>query len=177
METWAWITLGNPGAEYEGTRHNLGRIIGDLIAEENGWAWKNDQRGRSAQGNFSVKGEKAALRIFAPHTFMNLSGEAAATWLKFYRIPPENTVVFHDELELSAGSWNFRMGGGLGGHNGLRSLEKHLGTREFYRLRLGIGRHDKAPPASWVLQPLPQPEIQAWNIQTSIIVKTIEENL
>jgi PTH1 family peptidyl-tRNA hydrolase len=145
------IGLGNPGAEYELTRHNIGWLVLDsidLIASSN---WKSKFKGEFT--DLSINGEK---RYFLkPQTYMNLSGESARPLCDFFKIKPSEMLVLHDELDVPFGQIAFKKGGGLAGHNGLKSLAQHFGTQDFYRLRLGIGRPDRGSVSNWVLGQFP----------------------
>jgi peptidyl-tRNA hydrolase, PTH1 family len=131
-----WVGLGNPEPGMARHRHNIGFMAVDVIARRNGFSpWRQRFKGFSAEG--MVGGQKIlALR---PMTYMNLSGEAVQAAASFYKIPPGAITVFHDELDLAPGKIRVKKGGGAAGHNGLRSMDQHLGTPEYWRVRLGIG--------------------------------------
>ncbi len=124
------VFLGNPGKEYAKTRHNAGFIIADEIFTNASWSVKFHSAYAKEQG----------LIILKPMTFMNLSGTAVSEAATFFRIKPDEILVVHDDLELPLGEARLQQGGGLQGHNGLRSLKERLGSADFYRLRVGIGR-------------------------------------
>ncbi|HEX5196000.1 MAG TPA: aminoacyl-tRNA hydrolase [Gaiellales bacterium] len=148
------VGLGNPGARYRDTRHNLGRRAVELIADELGGSWRSRWNGRVSE----LRDSDERLALLVPETFMNESGRSVAPALRFYKLPPERLVVVHDELDLELGDVRAKQGGGLAGHNGLRSLAEALGTQDFLRVRIGIGRPergDRRPVADWVLQPFP----------------------
>jgi PTH1 family peptidyl-tRNA hydrolase len=148
------VGLGNPGARYRGTRHNLGRRAVELIADELGGSWRSRWNGRVSE----LRDGDERLALLVPETFMNESGRSVAPALRFYKLPPERLVVVHDELDLELGDVRAKQGGGLAGHNGLRSLAESIGTQDFLRVRIGIGRPergDRRPVADWVLQPFP----------------------
>ena len=148
------VGLGNPGARYRDTRHNLGRRAVELIADELGGSWRSRWNGRVSE----LRDGDERLALLVPETFMNESGRSVAPALRFYKLPPERLVVVHDELDLELGDVRAKEGGGLAGHNGLRSLAEALGTQDFLRVRIGIGRPergDRRPVADWVLQPFP----------------------
>ncbi|RIY02097.1 aminoacyl-tRNA hydrolase [Aureimonas flava] len=129
------VGLGNPGAQYAGNRHNIGFMAVDEIARAPGFSpWSKKFHGEIADGQ--VAGEKVLL--LKPQTFMNDSGRSVQAAASFYRISPDRIVVFHDELDLPPGKLRVKTGGGHGGHNGLRSIDAHLG-KEYRRVRLGIG--------------------------------------
>jgi PTH1 family peptidyl-tRNA hydrolase len=148
------VGLGNPGPRYRATRHNLGRRAVELIADELGGSWRSRWNGRVSE----LRDADERLGLLVPETFMNESGRSVAPALRFYKLPPERLVVVHDELDLELGDVRAKQGGGLAGHNGLRSLAEALGTQDFLRVRIGIGRPergDRRPVADWVLQPFP----------------------
>ena len=134
------VGLGNPGAEYEATRHNAGFWWVENIARASQIQLSPESKffGRVAR----LKSPEAWL--LTPTTFMNASGQAVGALARFYRIAPENILVVHDELDLEAGVAKLKKGGGHGGHNGLKDIAAHLGSKDFWRLRLGIGHPGKA---------------------------------
>jgi peptidyl-tRNA hydrolase, PTH1 family len=139
--------LGNHEAQYAATRHNLAWMLLAALPGAGQLAWQNKFKGQYAA--WSPAGER--LIVLKPHTFMNLSGESIGAALQFFKLGPADLVVIHDDLELAFGSAAFKSGGGLGGHNGLRSIVQHAGTPDFYRLRLGIGRPSHGNISSYVL--------------------------
>jgi PTH1 family peptidyl-tRNA hydrolase len=148
------VGLGNPGARYRDTRHNLGRRAVELIVDELGGSGRSRWNGRVSE----LRDGDERLALLVPETFMNESGRSVAPALRFYKLPPERLVVVHDELDLELGDVRAKQGGGLAGHNGLRSLAEAIGTQDFLRVRIGIGRPergDRRPVADWVLQPFP----------------------
>lgn len=127
--------LGNPGAKYAANRHNIGFMAVDRIAADHGFGpWRARFQGHVAEGRLG--GEKVVL--LKPATFMNLSGQSVGEAVRFYKLTPADVIVFHDELDLAPGKVRFKRGGGHAGHNGLRSIQSHIGA-EFGRVRLGIG--------------------------------------
>jgi PTH1 family peptidyl-tRNA hydrolase len=140
--------LGNPGAKYARNRHNIGFMAVDAIAAAHGFGpWRARFKGQTAEGRLGA--EKVLL--LKPETYMNLSGEAVQAALAFYKLTPADLVVFHDELDLAPGKVRVKSGGGHAGHNGLRSIDAHLGP-DFVRVRLGIGHPgDKARVTGHVL--------------------------
>ena len=148
------VGLGNPGPEYARTRHNLGFMVTDRLAE--GWAaaWRSKFSGRVAEAR---EGD-LRLALLQPLTYMNVSGRSVAAAMRFYKLEPEALVVVHDEIDLELGDVRAKWGGGLAGHNGLRSLRESLGTADYARVRIGVGRPergDRQPVADWVLKPFP----------------------
>ena len=141
--------LGNPGKEYENTRHNIGFDVIDRLAEEENIAVMESKH-KALIGKGYVAGQKVILA--KPQTFMNLSGQCVQPLLAWYKIRPDQLVVVHDELDIPAGELRFKKGGGNAGHNGLKSITQMLGTPDFYRLRIGIGRPpQKGDVINWVL--------------------------
>ena len=136
-ERWLIAGLGNPGPEYAGNRHNAGFMVADLLAARIGARFKRDRaRAEVAVGRLAG----VPVTLGKPKTFMNLSGGPVASLRGFYKIPPDRIVVVHDELDLPFAVIRLKLGGGDNGHNGLRSVTAAIGTREYYRVRLGIGR-------------------------------------
>jgi PTH1 family peptidyl-tRNA hydrolase len=131
------VGLGNPGAEYEQTRHNAGFWFVDELARVNQCSLRKEARFHAEVGRCTLHGHDCRLQ--KPITFMNRSGQAVIALADFLRIPPSEILVVHDELDLMPGTVRLKKGGGHGGHNGLRDLIAHLGTQDFMRLRLGIG--------------------------------------
>ncbi len=145
------VFLGNPGTEYRNTRHNAGWMLLERLPGVDSVAWQKKFKG--TVGELPVPSEFGAHRILLlrPETFMNLSGESVQPATAFYKIDPRETVVVHDEIELPFGTISVRLGGGLGGHNGLRSIAALLGTNNFGRLRIGVGRPERGSVSSYVL--------------------------
>lgn len=144
------VGLGNPGAEYEPTRHNAGFWFVDELARAAGCALRAEARFHAEVARCTLHGHDCRLQ--KPTTFMNRSGQAVAALAKFLRIPPEEILVVHDELDLPPGVARLKRGGGHGGHNGLRDLIAHLGTQDFLRLRIGVGHPgDRSQVVDFVL--------------------------
>ncbi|WP_417675465.1 aminoacyl-tRNA hydrolase [Pseudodonghicola sp.] len=130
-----FVGLGNPGAQYAHTRHNIGFMAVDRIASDHGFGpWKAKFQGQIAEGRLG--GDKVML--LKPETFMNLSGQSVGEAMRFYKLTPADVTVFHDELDLAPGKLKLKQGGGHAGHNGLRSIHAHIGE-DYRRIRLGIG--------------------------------------
>ena len=136
------VGLGNPGAEYAKTRHNAGFLLVEKLAERWKSSWTNERKFQARVARAESAGKKVLLA--EPQTFMNLSGEAVGALVSFYQLPLEKILVVVDDADLPLGEIRLRPSGGSGGHHGLESLMQHLGTKEFARLRLGIGRNDEA---------------------------------
>ncbi len=150
------VGLGNPGAKYQGTRHNTGFDFVDALLSP-GMAFKADSRFKSDLAEISLAGRK--VHLLKPRTFMNLSGDAVGGFARYYKIDAENILVAHDELDLPPGVLRLKKGGGSGGHRGLNDIIAKLGSRDFYRLRIGIGHPGSAAQVSgFVLQKAPKPE-------------------
>ena len=144
--------LGNPGREYEQTRHNVGWLVADELARRHGGSFRSKFSGRVAD----VRVDGRRLALLKPETYMNESGRSVGAGARFYKAPPERTLLVHDDVDLEEGRLQARLGGGLAGHNGLRSIAQHLGTNDFLRLRIGVGRPgrgDPRPVADYVLSP------------------------
>ncbi|MBP6217605.1 MAG: aminoacyl-tRNA hydrolase [Oligoflexales bacterium] len=178
------VGLGNPGAKYKSTRHNVGFMLLDSFAQEFGLSIQSKAfDGRFGQG--TLWGQPVLL--LKPETFMNLSGRSVRACLAYYKLAVEDLIVIHDDVDLEPGHVRMRTGGGAGGHNGIRSLIDELGSQEFYRVKIGIGKpvfedqenrpkslldmvqgtaftHNKeakhAAVASWVLSPFSQREVE-----------------
>jgi PTH1 family peptidyl-tRNA hydrolase len=151
-EPWLVVGLGNPGPEYAKNRHNVGFMVADVLAARIGAGFGRHRRAAAlvAEGHLGFGGPR--LVIAKPMTFMNLSGGPAAALSQFYKIPVEHVVAVHDELDIPYGQLRLKVGGGEGGHNGLRSMSKSLGSKEYLRVRVGIGRPPgRQDPADYVL--------------------------
>lgn len=132
------VGLGNPGAEYVGSRHNIGVEVIELLSARHGGSFRLSKPDRARLTDVRVGDHRVALAF--PQTFMNNSGESVAPLLARFDLEPSQLVVVHDELDLEPGRLKLKMGGGLAGHNGLRSIKAHLHTAEFVRLRIGVGK-------------------------------------
>lgn len=131
------VGLGNPGAKYEQTRHNVGFWFIDSLARNKGAKLRHEAKFHGELGKLDIDGEPVWL--LKPSTFMNNSGQAVAALAQFYKIPPQHILVVHDELDIAPGALRLKEGGGHGGHNGLRDIAARMGSKEFVRLRIGIG--------------------------------------
>lgn len=144
--------LGNPGREYESTRHNAGFWWVDEFARAHQFVFKAENKFHGLSARNSVHGRE--IFLLKPQTFMNVSGRAIGALAQFYKIEPQHILVVHDELDLPPGSAKLKLGGGHGGHNGLKDIIAHLGTRDFWRLRIGIGHPgERADVSDYVLNP------------------------
>jgi len=144
------VGLGNPGREYEGTRHNAGFWWVDEFAHAHQMTFKSENKFHGLSARSVLQGRE--IFLLKPQTFMNVSGRAVGALVQFYKIEAAQILVVHDELDLPPGSAKLKLGGGHGGHNGLKDIIAHLGTRDFWRLRIGIGHPgDRAEVANFVL--------------------------
>ena len=134
--------LGNPGREYAGNRHNVGWMVVDELARRHGGSWRSKFNGQIAE--VRIDGHKVAL--LKPETYMNDSGRPIQAAAKFFKVDPDAVLVVHDEGDFELGRLQARIGGGLAGHNGLRSIAQQLGTADFMRLRVGVGRPGRGDP-------------------------------
>lgn len=166
------VGLGNPGTKYSGTRHNVGFLVLDQLADEAGVSFKDSKW--QAQLIKTRLWSKDVLLV-KPMTFMNLSGQSVRAITSYFQVVPEDIVVIHDELDLEAGRLKMVYDRGAGGHNGIKSIIEHLGTRKFVRFRVGIGRpHGQVPPASFVLSKFAETELAEVKQVFSDIVKGLE---
>jgi PTH1 family peptidyl-tRNA hydrolase len=165
--------LGNPGREYRDTRHNVGFMVGDELARRHGGSFRSKFSGLVA--DLRIDGRRVAL--LEPQTYMNDSGRSVAAAARFYKVPPPSLLVVHDEVDLPLGRLQVRLGGGLAGHNGVRSIARQLGTPDFLRLRIGVGRPgrgDPRPVADFVLSPFaPEDDVEAIVARATDAVETV----
>ena len=149
--------LGNPGREYEQTRHNVGWLVAEELARRHGGSFRSKFSGQLAETRL----DGLRLALLKPETYMNVSGQSVGAAVRFFKVAPESLLVVHDDVDLDPGRLQARLGGGLAGHNGLRSIASALGTQDFLRLRIGVGRPgrgDRRPVADYVLSEF-DPEI------------------
>jgi peptidyl-tRNA hydrolase, PTH1 family len=168
------VGLGNPGREYAHNRHNVGHMVVDELARRHGGAWKAKFSGRHAD----VRIDEHRVGLLKPETFMNDSGRSVKAAAQFYKLEPDAILVVHDESDLELGRLQLRLGGGLAGHNGLRSIAQHLKTQEFLRLRVGVGRPERGDPrplADWVLANFePHEDAEALVARAADAVETLD---
>ncbi|MDD5181360.1 MAG: aminoacyl-tRNA hydrolase [Gallionellaceae bacterium] len=150
------VGLGNPGREYETTRHNAGFWWVDEFARAHRLAFRMENKFHGLAARDPVHGRE--LFLLKPQTFMNVSGRAVGALALFYKIEPQHILVVHDELDLPPGAARLKLGGGHGGHNGLKDIIAHLGTKEFWRLRIGIGRPGEGADVSGYVLNAPRRE-------------------
>lgn len=151
--SWLIVGLGNPGAKYEATRHNVGQMVLDELASRIGGKFKSHQtNSRVLEGRVAPGAPKFILA--KPNSFMNLSGGPVSSLAKYYDVPAERIIVIHDEIDLPFDTLKLKLGGGHGGHNGIRDIAKAIDTPEFLRVRVGVGRPPgRQDPAEYVLNP------------------------
>jgi len=150
------VGLGNPGREYETTRHNVGFHWVDELARLHKLSFKNEAKFHGLTTRGQLHGNE--ILLLKPQTFMNVSGRSVGALVQFYKIEPAEMLVVHDELDLPPGIARLKLGGGHGGHNGLKDIIAHLGSKDFWRLRIGIGHpDDRAEVSDYVLKD-PRPE-------------------
>ncbi|MGV9612026.1 aminoacyl-tRNA hydrolase [Nocardia xishanensis] len=151
------VGLGNPGPEYERTRHNVGFLVADVLAERVGGRFAVHKKSGADLLQARLDGRQVLLA--KPRSYMNLSGRPVAALARFFSVPPTEVIVVHDELDLPFGAVKLKRGGGEGGHNGLRSISSALTTKDYVRTRIGIGRPPgRQDPADFVLKPFSTPE-------------------
>src|SRR5205085_5074305 len=146
------VGLGNPGREHAGDRHNVGRMVVDELARRHDASWRSKFSGQLAE----LRIDDHRVALLKPDTYMNESGRSVGAAARFYKLDPDAILVVHDEIDLEPGRLQARRGGGLAGHNGLRSVAAHLRSQDFLRLRVGVGRPgrgDARAPADYVLSP------------------------
>jgi PTH1 family peptidyl-tRNA hydrolase len=142
-DVWLVVGLGNPGEKYAGHRHNIGYLVGDELASRLGSPFRAHKSGRAevVEGRLGAPGSPSPRLVLArPRSYMNELGGAVKALASFYKVEPDRIIAIHDELDLPFGTMRVKLGGGDNGHNGLRSLRGSLGTGDFYRVRVGIGR-------------------------------------
>lgn len=162
------VGLGNPGGEYKLTRHNVGFMAIDAIAPTDS-IWKNEKNALTTRAE--IDGKKVIL--VKPQTYMNNSGESVVSLMAFYKIPLENLIVIHDDMDLKVGTMREKTGGGSAGHNGIKSIDAHVG-KEYRRIRIGVGhpRDFESPidPSDWVLGKFDDEQLK----QIKLVIKSIK---
>ena len=171
-EPWLIVGLGNPGSQYAGNRHNAGFMVVDVLAARMGGRFKaHKHRADAVEGRL---GETRAILI-KPKTFMNESGGPVAALRSFFSVPIAQVIVVHDELDLEAGVVRVKLGGGDNGHNGLRSVTKSLGSKDYLRVRLGVGRPPgQMDPADYMLRDVPAAQREELRLQVEIAADVVE---
>jgi peptidyl-tRNA hydrolase, PTH1 family len=167
------VGLGNPGREHEGDRHNAGWMVVDELARRHDGSFKSKFSGQLAE----LRLDDLRLALLKPETYMNVSGRSLGAAARFFKVPVEAIVVVHDDVDLAAGRLQARLGGGLAGHNGLRSIASELGSQEFLRLRIGVGRPgrgDRRDVADYVLSRFePEDDAEALVARSADAVETL----
>jgi PTH1 family peptidyl-tRNA hydrolase len=165
--------LGNPAREYADTRHNVGFMVADELARRHGGSWRAKFSGDLAE----MRLDGLRLALLKPQTYMNESGRSVGSAVRFFKVDPETLLVVHDEVDLEPGRLQVRLGGGFAGHNGLRSVAQLLGTGDFARLRIGVGRPERGDPrpvADFVLSPFaPDVDVEGLVARAADAVETI----
>ena len=168
------VGLGNPGERYAATRHNIGHMVVNELAHRNGERFKaHKAQAAVAEFRLGIGGPKVVLA--KPATYMNLSGKPVAALLKFFKVGPENLIVVHDELDIDFDTIRLKRGGGEGGHNGLKSTSQALGTKDYLRVRAGIGRPPgRMAPADHVLRPFSSTEQKTLALHIDRLADAVE---
>jgi PTH1 family peptidyl-tRNA hydrolase len=165
--------LGNPGREHAQDRHNAGWMVVDELARRHDASFRSKFSGRLAEARVG----ESRVALLEPETYMNDSGRSISAAARFFKVPPESVLVVHDDVDLEVGRLQARLGGGLAGHNGLRSIVQALGTQGFLRLRIGVGRPERGDPrpvADYVLSPFsPEDDAEAIVSAASDAVETL----
>jgi PTH1 family peptidyl-tRNA hydrolase len=173
---WLIVGLGNPGRKYEGTRHNIGEMAAmELIDRYDLGKPKSRYRGRFVDGRLGPGGPRVAILI--PETYMNESGQSVGPARGELKVEPDHIVVIHDEIDFAFGRLESKLGGGHGGHNGLKSLKNGLGTADFRRVRVGVGRPDSTDPeivSNWVLGTFDESKAEVSDLIDAAIDETLK---
>jgi peptidyl-tRNA hydrolase, PTH1 family len=163
--------LGNPGREYERTRHNAGWLVLDELARRHGGSWRSKFSGSLSE----LRVGDARVALLKPETYMNESGRSLGAAARFFKVAPERVLVVHDDVDLETGRLQAREGGGLAGHNGLRSVAAHLGTHDFVRVRIGVGKPPrKERGADHVLDRLPARQRELFGVAVQEAADAVE---
>ena len=178
-EPWLVVGLGNPGPAYAGHRHNVGHLVIDELASRVGGSFRSHKTGRAdvLEGRLGGTGGVGGARVVLarPRCYMNESGGAVAALVRFYKLPVEQVIAVHDELDLPFDTMRVKLGGGDNGHNGLRSMRQSLGSGEFHRVRLGIGRPPgRQTPADFVLSDYTRQERAPLEVQVERAADAVE---
>lgn len=174
-DTWLIVGLGNPGPRYELTRHNVGQLVVDELASRRSESF-GQHKSNARVAETWVRPGGAKLVLAKPNSFMNVSGGPVSSLARFFSVPPERVIVIHDELDIPFDSLKLKSGGGHGGHNGVRDVVKALGTPDFVRVRVGVGRPTgRQDPADWVLSPFGTSERETLPILISDAADAVEQ--
>ncbi len=179
-DRWLVVGLGNPDPDYRGTRHNVGAEVVGVVADRFAADLARNKRVRCAVAE--VRDGDARLVLARPLAYMNESGRPVQSAAAWYRVPTERLVVIHDDLDLEIGTLRLKQGGGHAGHNGLRDLDRHLGTRDYHRVRIGIGRPPgRMDPSDHVLRPFTSQERRTIDVvveeAADAVLSTVREGL
>ena len=183
MATWLVVGLGNPGPTYARHRHNVGFMVADVLAARARASFSAPARLRgdvaetrvTASGMGGVGADAERVVLLKPRTYMNDSGAAVAKASAFYKVDPAHVIALHDELDIDFGQLRLKLGGGDNGHNGLRSMRSALGTGDFFRVRIGIGRPPgRQDPADYVLSPFPAALAENLALETDRAADAVE---
>jgi len=176
---WIVVGLGNPGPSYESTRHNIGYLVADELAERMGGSWKAHKSGRALAIEGRLAGIPGVRTVLGRgRCYMNESGGPVSALLKFYKATPEQLVIVYDELDLPYGDMRVKFGGGDNGHNGLKSVRASLGTGDWYRVRVGISRPPgRQAPADYVLKPFSTTERRELDLHVNRAADAVESLL
>ncbi|WP_300265645.1 aminoacyl-tRNA hydrolase [Microbacterium sp.] len=174
VDTWLIVGLGNPGPRYEATRHNVGQFVVDELADRRGERFREHKAGARVVETWVRPGADKMV-LAKPNSFMNVSGTPVAALARFYSVPAERTVIVHDELDIPFDTLKLKIGGGHGGHNGVRDVARAIGTADFPRVRVGIGRPSvRQDAADWVLSPFAAAERKTLGILVSDSADAVE---
>jgi len=178
---WLVVGLGNPGPTYAGHRHNVGYLVADELARRMGSPFRAHKAGRSdvVEGRLGIAGQPGPrLVVVRPRCYMNEIGGPTKALLSFYKLPPERLVAVHDELDIPFDTMRVKLGGGDNGHNGLRSIRSSLGTGDFYRVRVGVGRPPgRQDPADFLLSNYTSTERKELPFQVDLAADAVESLL
>ncbi|MEC3851150.1 aminoacyl-tRNA hydrolase [Paenarthrobacter ureafaciens] len=157
-DTWLIVGLGNPGSEYSGNRHNVGQMVLDELASRIGGKFKvHKSRAQVVEGRLGIGGPRVVLA--KPMTYMNVSGGPVSALAKFFDVAPDHVIAVHDEIDIPFNTVKLKIGGGEGGHNGLRDISRALATKDYLRVRVGVGRPPgRMDTADFVLRDFATPE-------------------
>jgi PTH1 family peptidyl-tRNA hydrolase len=172
---WLVVGLGNPGPDYAGNRHNVGQMVLALLADRVGARFRSHKTNSSvAEGRSGIEGPR--LILAKPNSFMNLSGGPVSALMKFYSLEPSQLIVVHDELDIPFDRIRLKLGGGAGGHNGIRDIASAIGSQDFYRVRVGIGRPPgRQAAADFVLRDFASTERQTLPILLADAADAVEQ--
>jgi PTH1 family peptidyl-tRNA hydrolase len=178
MSSWLVVGLGNPGPAFASQRHNVGYRVADELARRMGvrFSAKRGMRAEVAEGRLGLPGDDGSRLVLAKsRTYMNETGAAVSRLLSYYKLQPAQMIVVHDELDIDPGQLRVKLGGGDNGHNGLRSIRQSLGTGEFFRVRIGVGRPPgRQDPADFLLSNFPTSAREEVEVEISRAADAIE---